>query len=187
MTPGARSLYINLGLLAAVLALAAALWLAPDRDDPVPGPFAHIDVDALQQIQIIIPRQPVTLLRRRDGVWLTPEPAASELDPQRLRNLLNIVRESVAAAYPAAELGLDEFGLEPPVAVLKLDGHVFLFGADVPLSRRRYVLYEGTLYLLPDMYYPLLSRGIANLLRQPAAANADAAEPHAADIDASAR
>jgi hypothetical protein len=168
MNPGKLKLYINFGLLAAVLALSIVLWLAPEPDTGL-KPFAHINADTLSRIEISVPRLPPAQLQRRDGAWHALAPAAAELDAQRLRNLLNLLHESTEPGYEAAHLELKEFGLDPPAATLKLDEHSFQFGASEPLSRRRYVLYSGKLYLLADTHYPLLSRGIGNLLKQPSA------------------
>lgn len=171
MTPG-RSLYINLGLTAGLLLLAAAVWLAPAPREPYFKPFAHIDAEKLSRIEILVLQQPPALLQRQSGAWIVPDAPDAALDPQRLRNLLNILNESVTQAYDAGGLDLKEFGLEPPAIVLKLDDHDFRFGASEPLSRRRYVLYASKLYLLTDTHYPLLSRGLGNLiLQQPAAGN----------------
>lgn len=166
MNPGKRSLYINLGLAAGLLMLAAVLWLAPEPPAPYFKPFAHINADSLGHIEILVPGQPPARLQRQDGIWRALGTSA-ELDPQRLRNVLNILNESVAQEYPATDLDLKEFRLDPPEAVLRLDDHAFHFGANEPLSRRRYVLYMDKLYLLPDTHYPLLSRGLGNLIMQP--------------------
>lgn len=168
MHPGRRRLYINLGLAGGLLLLAAAVRLAPEAPEPDSRPFAHIKADALSRIEILVPRQAPVLLQKRDGGWIVPATPEAALDPRRLRNVLNILNEAVTQSYAAAELDLKEFGLDPPAAVLKLDGHVFEFGASETLSRRRYVLHGDRLYLLTDTHYPLLSRGLGNLLQQPA-------------------
>jgi hypothetical protein len=171
MNPGRRSLYLNLGLTAGLLLLAAVAWFAPQTPESRFRPFAHISADTLSRIEILVAQQPPTRLQRRyDGAWEAE--GGIELDPSRLRNLINILNESVTQSYAAEELDLKEFGLQSPPVVLKLDDHVFHFGATEPLSRRRYVLYEGRLYLLTDTHYPLLSRGLGNLLRQPDSAPA---------------
>jgi hypothetical protein len=162
-----RSLFINAGLLAGILALLAVLWLAP-KPEPALKPFAHIDAAALSRIEIIVTQQPTALLQRLDGEWRVSGDVSARLDTQRLRNLLNILNVSVEQEYAAADLKLQEFGLEPATVILKLDDHTLYFGATEPLSRRRYVLYSHRLYLLADTHYPLLSRGIGNLLSEPA-------------------
>jgi hypothetical protein len=158
-----RSLYINTGLLAGVLALAAVLWLPEQRALDF-KPFAHIDANAVNRIEIIVPQQPPALLQRQDGAWRVLEQPTAEIDEQRLRNVLSILNESVEQSYDAARLDPKEFGLDPPLAALKFDTHIFHFGANESLSGRRYVLYDGKLYLLADTHYPLLSRGIGNLI-----------------------
>lgn len=168
MNPARRRLYVNLGLAGGLLLLAVAILLAPDAPEPYSRPFAHINADALSRIEIRVPRQAPVLLQKRDSEWSAPATPEAALDPQRLRNVLSILNETVTQSYVAAELDLKEFGLAPPAAVLKLDGHVFEFGASEALSRRRYVLYGDRLYLLTDTHYPLLSRGLGNLLQQPA-------------------
>jgi hypothetical protein len=169
MDSASRSLYINAGLLAGVLALAAILWLAP-KTDPELKPFAHIDQDTIGRIEIIVPQQPAALLQRVDGEWRVPGDASALVDEQRLRNVLNILNVSAEQEYTAADFKLEEFGLEPAAAILKLNDHSVYFGGIEPLSRRRYVLYESKLYLLADTHYPLLSRGIGNLLTGPVSA-----------------
>jgi hypothetical protein len=170
-----RSLYINAGLLAAVLALAAVLWLTP-KPDPELKPFAHINPDTISRIEIIVPQQPAALLQRLDGEWRVPGNASARLDAQRLRNLLNILNVSVEQEYTAADLKLQEFGLEPAAAILKINDDTLYFGATEPLSRRRYVLYGPKLYLLADTHYPLLSRGLGNLLAEQASVAPTATE-----------
>lgn len=163
MEAGSRSLYINASLLAGVLGLAAILWLAPEPDAGL-KPFAHINPDTISRIEIIVPQQPAALLQRLDGEWRVPGDASARLDAQRLRNLLNILNVAVEQEYTAANFNLQEFGLEPAAAILKINDETLYFGATEPLSRRRYVLYGPKLYLLADTHYPLLSRGIGNLL-----------------------
>jgi hypothetical protein len=159
------SLYINAGLLAIVLVLAAVLWLAP-KPDPELKPFAHINPDGISRIEIIVAQQPPAQLQRLDGEWRVPGDTSARLDAQRLRNLLNMLNVSVEQEYAAADLKLEEFGLEPAAAILKIDDETLYFGATEPLSGRRYVLYGPKLYLLADTHYPLLSRGVGNLIRQ---------------------
>lgn len=169
MDPGRRRLYINLGLAGGLLLLAAAVRLAPETPEPHSKPFAHIDADALSRIEILLPGQAPVLLQNRNGEWIAPEtPPEAALDPRRLRNVLNILNEAVTRSYALAGLDLKEFGLDPPAAELKLDGHAFAFGAGEALSGRRYVRYGDRLYLLTDTHYPLLSRGLGNLLQQTA-------------------
>jgi hypothetical protein len=172
MNPGKRSLYINLGLAAGLLLLAAVAWLAPAPRAATFKPFAYIDAERLSRIEISVPRQPLVLLERRNGAWIVSGSPDVALDQQRLRNLLNLLNSSVAQEYAAAGLDLKEFGLDAPAAVLKLDGYEFRFGASEPAGARRYVLHAGKLYLLPDTHYPLLSRGIGNLVLQPPATTA---------------
>jgi hypothetical protein len=160
-----RNLYINTGLLTGVLALAAVLWL-PEQRASAFKPFAHINANAVDRIEIIVPQQPPALLQRRNGAWRVFEQPAVEIDAQRLGNVLNILNESVEHAYDAADLDPQEFGLEPPLAILKLGNHIFYFGANEPMSGQRYVLHGNRLYLLADTHYPLLSRGIGNLINE---------------------
>ncbi|HEX5055151.1 MAG TPA: DUF4340 domain-containing protein [Gammaproteobacteria bacterium] len=169
MNPGKRSLYINLGLAAGLLLLGAVAWLAPPPRAANLKPFAYIDAERLSRIEISVPRQPPALLERHNGMWIVSDSPDVALDQQRLRNLLNLLNETVTQEYGIAGLDLKEFGLDTPAAILKLDDYEFRFGASEPVSRRRYVVHAGKLYLLPDTHYPLLSRGIGNLVLQPPA------------------
>jgi hypothetical protein len=166
MNPSKRSLYINLGLAAGLLLLAAVAWLAPAPREAAFKPFAYIDAERLSRIAINLPQQPPALLERRDGTWIVSGNPDLTLDQQRMRSLLNLLNETVTQGYDTTGLDLKEFGLDTPAAILKLDDYEFRFGASEAQSRRRYVLHAGKLYLLSDIHYLLLSRGIGNLLLQ---------------------
>ncbi|HEX7026605.1 MAG TPA: hypothetical protein VF268_05140, partial [Gammaproteobacteria bacterium] len=52
----------------------------------------------------------------------------------------------------------------PPAAVIQFDGAEFDFGATDPLSGKRYVLHNHTLYLIDDFIYPMLHADIGALV-----------------------
>jgi hypothetical protein len=131
---------VNVALLGLVAALS---WLAlrPAQDPgtgdtlPVSAALGH----SVARIAIERPGAPTIVLARGDGGWLLSAPLAAPADPFRVQALLTLPSARSRSGFRATGNDLVQFGLAPPLAVLRFDALLLEVGDTEPLSGRRYL------------------------------------------------
>jgi hypothetical protein len=169
----ARSL-LNLALLLLAGGLVAVIWLGPgDEPPPEPKKLTAVDISEITRVRIESRRREPLELIREDARWRLTEPRALPADPIRVTALMGIASARVHEAFRAEGNDLAVFGLEPPMARIRLDQHEFLFGDTDPLNGWRYVLYGADVYLITDAFFHhVLATPAAFVDRSPIGADA---------------
>jgi hypothetical protein len=148
---------VNLGLLALVVLLGLlAFWPAGEE----PRRLLPLERDQLTHISIRMGEKPPIVLQKQPSGWALTQPIARDTEQSRVAALLSIVDAQPASSYGLGGLDLKEFQLDPPLAVLALNGQTLEFGGTDPVNRHRYVRLAEQLHLLADLHYPLLASGI---------------------------
>ena len=156
-----RGLWLNLALLAAVVALALFAYFKPLKSEPELRLSTLKSADA-QNIKIeIAGNQPVTL-ERAAAEWRLAAPLAARADDFQVQRLLEILDASSRDRFPAT--GLARFDLNEPYARVTVNRQTFSFGAVNPMSREQYVLTQDGIYLVALRYGAALPKSALQLV-----------------------
>ncbi len=138
-------LWLNLALLAAVIALALFAWLKPKHSDPEHRLSSLKAADA-KTVRIEIAGAAAIVLERAAAGWRITAPIAARADSFQVQGLLGVLEEKSRDRFPA--IGLARFELNEPYARLIINQQVFSFGAVNAMSREQYVLTQDGIYLV---------------------------------------
>lgn len=147
----------NVILLAMVVLLGAAVYAEIRREHALMrDPLTTLDPDAIRSLAITCQGCTARRFEKVDGHWLMREPKSEPANDKAVARLAAIVRAPVRYRRPAAELDPSKIGLDPPVAILDVDGTLLKFGTTDAIRNDRYVEAGGTIALVPDRFSALL-------------------------------
>lgn len=144
----------NLLLSLCVIALLTLeLWpQAQDKHSPLtrlqPADITKIRIERDDRLQL-------SLQYLQNG-WQLDYPRQAAAEPRRVQQLLAITGAPVLRQLDATA-SLDQYGLDTPAALLVLNDTRLLFGAREPTQRARYVLLDGQVRVIDDVYFSLLT------------------------------
>jgi hypothetical protein len=147
---------VNVALLVVVATLA---WLAlrPARDTATADttPVSAAQPTTVTRIAVERPGAPVITLARDDGGWRLATPLAAPADTFRVQTLLALLAAPSRSGFQASGNDLEQFGLDPPKAVLRFDAQVIEVGDTEPVSGRRYLHdpAQDRVHLLEDRWF----------------------------------
>ncbi|GJM05597.1 MAG: hypothetical protein DHS20C09_15930 [marine bacterium B5-7] len=98
---------------------------------------------------------------KQDEVWQMNLPQQFLANSARINAMLHILDAESHGQLNPAEVDLARFDLIDPIITLKLNDHVFQFGNTDAIDQRRYVLFDGTIYLTNDSLYTQLTTNAA--------------------------
>ena len=98
---------------------------------------------------------------KQDKVWRMNSPQQFLANSARINAMLHILTAETHGQLSPAEVDLARFDLIEPTIILKLNDHVFQFGNTDAIDQRRYVLFDGTIYLTNDSLYTQLTTNAA--------------------------
>jgi hypothetical protein len=105
-------------------------------------------------------------LRRSDDNWQIDSPIRWPASNTNVERLLAITRAETESRIPADEIDLASLGLQPPKAMLRLNETTVLFGDTNNIGKRRYVMIDSTVFLLPDLHLPFMSQGLLGIVNR---------------------
>jgi len=148
-----RQLRQNL-VLAGIVALAAVtVWLVVQREQAaIELPLTMIDTTQTRELRVRNGDRPARHFERRDGVWWMREPYSLPAHADAIGRLLAIARAAPRSRHARAQFDLARVGLDPPQAVLELDGVPITFGLTDAIRGDRYALSGQTVALMPDRF-----------------------------------
>lgn len=145
---------INL-LLAAVAAILLALHLWPA--DPMARPvLTNLGAGDISSIRIERANRLHLALERGDDGWQLVHPHQVAAQGHRVQQLLSLAYAPVQHEF-AASGDLASYGLETPSAILQFDQLRLSFGQRDPSQRSRYVLVDGRIRVIDDVYFNFLT------------------------------
>ncbi len=151
---GWRSIVVLLVLVAGLGAWVAWLQNRPQPEEPE---LTGLDPQTIGKITVEYQDQVLRFERQDDGWWMQ-QPYTAPADSYRIEQILQLPQAKSHARYSIPRADWPRFGLEPPAAVIDLDGHRFRFGRQNPIDFRRYVQVDGqTVHLIDDTLFHLLT------------------------------
>ena len=98
---------------------------------------------------------------KQGEVWHMNLPQQFLANSARINAMLHILNSESHGQLNPAEINLARFDLIDPIITLKLNDHAFQFGNTDAIDQRRYVLFDGTIYLTNDSLYAQLTTNAA--------------------------
>lgn len=153
--------------LVLVCVIAALFWFSQQATIPedTSNSFQHIDVHAINDIQLKRENRDDIQLLKQDITWHLVQPINATANTTRVNLLLSLLDSPSHSQliHPNDET-LEQLGLKPRKISLQLNEHLFVFGDREPLNKHRYVLYQNTVYLMDDNITALLSANANSLI-----------------------
>ncbi len=144
-----RRWWLNLGLLAAAGVLVAIAVFKPGVETPAPKPaLTALRAEAIQKISVERPGQPPIVLEKTGEQWRLTAPLAARANRFRVDNLTRIASAASEARLPLDPAALGQYGLDKPLASVRLDDELVQFGGLHPLKQQQYVRYRDGVHLI---------------------------------------
>lgn len=144
------------GLLLLGVAVLLALALSQLRHDQeaAPGMLLALDPATITHVELRLQHAPVEHYAKRDGHWWRTDDTPARTDDGRLDELTQIAQAPVLSWRPAHDFDPAKIGLQPPAAVLRLDGQTLEFGETAVTGPQRYVRVGPRVALVSVRYTP---------------------------------
>ena len=147
-----RRLGINLALDALVAVLLWVVFLKPEAPSgKTQYPLSSLAATGIDEITIAPANRPQIVLARRKGDWFVTQPFSARADMSHVEGLLGLL--SAQSAQRLAAQDLARFGLDKPLARVRVGTQEFTFGGTQPLTDQLYVLTQGAVYLISPVYF----------------------------------
>ncbi len=161
---------VNLGLSGLVLLLALVAYFEPGMAPPAERvPLTRLTPETVDFIRIHDNRGRDLVMERRQGRWQMTRPYRKAVDEQRVRQLLGITTTHSFARFGITGAQRAEFGLDPPLVYLQLNGTKLEIGGNEPIQFRRYVYVADRLHLISNgFHHHLMAQADDFLEREPA-------------------
>lgn len=147
---------LNLWLLAGIALAGWLIWRDVTQPPPAPA-IEHVTMlDPAAVTRIGIERsdgQRLLLERTAARWWLIYGDLRLAADSTRIGEILRLADAVAEASYDLAGIDPGDYGLQPPRAVVTIDGVALRIGAQEPLRYRRYVATGSRLHLIADTAY----------------------------------
>lgn len=156
-----RGWLINLVLLCLVAVLGWWAWRLPPSGEAT---LSSLKPSAVSHIVLRRGSQPVIELRREDGHWQMTGPFKARADDFQVMRLLTILEARPTATLPAADRA--RYELDPPSAVLEIDGMAYAFGGINSVTREQYVQRGDAIHTVELRHGAALPLQPAALLRR---------------------
>ncbi len=154
----------NIILLAVVAALAWLAWRTPSRDEAARATLSTVAPSAVTRIALRRAGEPPVLLEKQGAHWWITAPFRARADEFQVLRMLTILKARPTARLPAAERA--RFDLDPPAAVLEIDGVPYAFGGINTVTREQYVLQGEAIHVVELRHGAALPAKPAALLRR---------------------
>ncbi|MFP5344619.1 MAG: DUF4340 domain-containing protein [Gammaproteobacteria bacterium] len=151
-------LWLNIGLLLLVLALALLAYYQPGLAPQPPAKLTSLGAQHVTRLRIEQDGQPPLVLEKQAGKWSITGPVRVEANTLRVETVLRLAEAESLARFPARDL--ERFKLDTPLLRVWLNDVEIAFGDSAPLGRQRYLLLDGTVHLIADEVYYYLRGGL---------------------------
>ncbi len=157
----ATRLWINVGLLVFIVLLSAVLLMPEDKIEPDLSRLTTIEQNDIVKIEVLRKNIENFEFNKQGEVWHMTWPQQFLANSARINAMLHILNSETYGQFNPAEVDLARFDLIDPIITVKLNDHVFQFGNTDAIDQRRYVLFNGTIYLTNDSLYAQLTTNAA--------------------------
>ncbi len=165
----AQRQWCNLGLLVLVILLTAIIIMEPFQKTPPATtlPLLPLNPNEVKQIRIERPQQSTLAFERRNHRWQMSRPEHGRANPILIDAILRLGEIHCPLHYAVTELNLEKLHLKPPGLQLWINQKRVLFSAITSIDGQRYLQVGKTVYLCPDVFYPLLTSAASSFLAPP--------------------
>jgi hypothetical protein len=111
-----------------------------------------LDPEQVKSIELTVRNGEALVLEKRNGSWQMIQPHAAKANDPKIERLLEIAKTASTEHFPLPDGDRAQFGLDPPMAELRLDDTWLEIGGTHPIDHRRYVLVGDTLHLINDHF-----------------------------------
>lgn len=158
-----KRIQLNIGLAAAALGLAVAVWVGREKPEQLP-PLTTLAESEITTIAIAHPDAPAIKLEKRGEDWRLVEPVDAPTDPLEVSSLVGLAKLEIKRSLPLSEVSLADLKLDPPQYTVTLNDQVLGFGDTEPIEYRRYIKVGDTVALVSDPPSAALDRDYSDLV-----------------------
>lgn len=129
--------------------------------------LTKIKPDTISQIIIQHNKHKSVLIKKYDhgkAIWKFTQPIIIGANSFRIRSLLRLLNAPVQAHYTSSEISLRKIGLKNSPTSIQFNHHLIQFGIINPINHLRYILYNNNVYLIEDVYFPLINSNFSTLV-----------------------
>lgn len=145
----------RLSLLVGVLVvLALAAWQWQHDAHKAAGSLLPLAPDSITHIALALGATPAMHYEKRDGHWWRVDGTPAAADDGRLAELASTAAAPVMSWRAASDFDPAKIGLQPPQAILRLDGQTLEFGETAVTGAQRYVRVGKRVALVPLRFSP---------------------------------
>lgn len=156
----------NLALTTVLAAVAMVLLLDP-ASEPTGSvqtrPVSHLDPALVAGVRLSLRDGGSVELSRRNDAWRIVSPVNLAAETDHVHAILGVLRAESTLGFRAAGNDLTLFGLQPPRAVMEVEGEVIAFGDAEPVDGRRYLLADEEVHVVAEEAFRFIERGVAGL------------------------
>lgn len=157
---------LNLFLLITVILLILSVFFSKKKDNLLPL-LTNINPDSITKI-IIRHNNHESLIRKRTengkSYWQFTQPIKVGANGFRLQSLLALINAPVHAHYQISDINPEKIGLKKSSNSVQFNGEKIVFGIINPINHLRYILYKQQIYLIQDVYFPLINSDFSTLV-----------------------
>lgn len=159
-------LWLNLGLLAVVLVLAALAWFQPGTGEAPKPALTDLDPQSVAGITVSDADGERAALERNDGNWRLTRPRELPAGASRVQPLVDVLTADVESEL--GDIGDDpgQYGLGEPDLTVDYGKRRIAFGDRHPVKAQRYVAVDGRLALIADRHYRGADKSWTELVSQ---------------------
>lgn len=159
---------LNLLLLVIVVALGGLIVFSEQPDNRLQR-LTTIDANTIRNITIRHNTNHTMIRKSGPDGWSITEPITIAANNFRISSLLKLLNAPVHARYPAGDIDLASVGLatvdlDASTTSVDFDEREITFGITNPATELRYVLMDGTVYTIEDVFFPLISSHFGTLV-----------------------
>jgi hypothetical protein len=156
---------LNVGLIAAIVALGAALYFKQRYDArEVQEPFAIVpeQPENLQRIEIQRGHENAIVLERDTRHWRMTSPHQARLDEVQLSRVLDVARLRTSTRLQTDDLA--RYALDKPWAQIRFNQHAVDFGATNPITQELYLRSGAHVYAVQPRFTAAVPGNAAKLI-----------------------
>ncbi len=129
--------------------------------------LTHIQPETIKQIIIRHHGHTSKLIKRTEGkqtFWQFTQPINIAANNFRIKALLALLNAPVDAQYKTIKMNLQTIGLAHADTSIEFNQQRIQFGIINPLNGLRYILYHNRVYLIQDVFFPLINSNFSTLV-----------------------
>ena len=154
--------FILLAMLVALSILSHKLTTEKEIDDHV-ATLTSLTPEHVSNIQIN-KKNSRTTIKKQNSEWGITFPIKIKANQFRISSLLRLLSTNNYIKYPIDDLELSQYGFSSSSLNIQIDDIIITFGGKNPINAKRYILIDNNMYLIEDIFYPLINSQLGTLV-----------------------